>query len=50
MQQLLTGTKHYQKGTIIHLPERQDMCGSGGFSQSLELGWLPLMDVGNSPF
>jgi hypothetical protein len=30
IQQLLTGTKHYQNGIIIYLPERQDHCGSGG--------------------
>jgi hypothetical protein len=28
--QLLTGTKHYQNGVIMYLPERQDNCGSGG--------------------
>jgi hypothetical protein len=26
----LTGTKHYQNGIIIYLPESQDNCGSGG--------------------
>jgi hypothetical protein len=30
MQQLLTGTKDYQNGIIMYLPESQDNCGSGG--------------------
>jgi hypothetical protein len=28
-QQLLTGTKHFQNGIIMYLPESQDNCGSG---------------------
>jgi hypothetical protein len=28
--QLLTGTKQYQNGILIYLPESQDKCGSGG--------------------
>jgi hypothetical protein len=30
IQQLLTGTTHYQNGIIIYLPESQVNCGSGG--------------------
>jgi hypothetical protein len=30
IQRLLTGTKHYQNGIIMYLPESQDNCGSGG--------------------
>jgi hypothetical protein len=48
IQQLLTGTKHYQNGILIYLPESQDNCGSGGML-SPELRWLPHIDIGRPP-